>query len=40
MLFSEDQEGTTKMRNASHMKKFIHRDPSLETSEGKEETNL
>ena len=27
----EDQEGTTKMRNASHMKKFIQPEPCLET---------
>ena len=27
----QDQEGNTKMRNASHMKKFIHPDPSTET---------
>ena len=27
----QDQEGNTKMRYASHMKKFIHPDPSTET---------
>ena len=34
----QDQEGNTKMRNASHMKKFVQPDPSTETH-GRQERN-